>query len=137
MTGPAARSALAGAALLLDAGGHGPATARTVARLLRYAVEQALDDYWQAVRPGEVPQSVGRGRRLRLLTATLGRRFAHDTYTTWCRLSDAARPHAYELAPSVPELRALQAAAVTAVDGLTAASVRTVPATGSSSTSCT
>jgi hypothetical protein len=137
MTGPAARGALDGAALLLDVSGPVPARARTVARLLRYAVEQALDDYWDAIRPGEVPQSVGRGRRLRLLAATLGRRFAHDTYTTWCRLSDAARPHANELAPSLPELRVLQAAATAAVDGLAAAAVRTGPATDAFCTSRT
>jgi hypothetical protein len=117
-TGPGARRALDGAAAVLD-GGPGPAQARTVVRLLRYAVETALDDYWESARPGEVPPTVGRGKRLRLLAATpLGRAFAHETYTTWCRLSDAARPHAHETAPSVMELRALQAGAEAAVAGL-------------------
>ena len=110
--------ALDGAASILDRG-PGPAQARTVVRLLRYAVERALDDYWESTRPGEIPPTVGRGKRLRLLAATpLGRQFAHGTYTTWCRLSDAARPHAYETAPSVAELRALQACAEAAVAGL-------------------
>lgn len=117
-TGPGARRALDGAAAVLD-GGPGPAQSRTVVRLLRYAVETALDDYWESARPGEVPPTVGRGKRLRLLAATpLGRAFAHETYTTWCRLSDAARPHAYETAPSVTELRVLQAGAEAAVAGL-------------------
>ena len=116
--GPGARRALDGAATLLDAG-PGPAQSRTVVRLLRYAVETALDDYWETARPGEIPATVGRGKRLRLLAVTpLGRAFAHETYTTWCRLSDAARPHAYETAPSVAELRALQAGAAAAVAGL-------------------
>lgn len=115
---PGPRHALDGAAAVLD-GGPGPAQARTVVRLLRYAVETALDDYWESARPGEIPSTVGRGKRLRLLAATaLGRQFAHETYTTWCRLSDAARPHAYEPAPSVTELRALQTAAEAAVVGL-------------------
>jgi len=128
--------ALAGAAALLKAG-PGPARARTVVRLLRYAVETALDVYWESERPGAVPATVGRGRRFRLLSATLGRDFAHDAYTTWCRLSDAARPHPYELAPAVTDLVALERAVVRAVDGLSRAAVRTGRATGASSTSRT
>lgn len=122
--------ALAGAEELLRAG-PGPARARTVVRLLRYAVETALDVYWEAERPGEVPKTVPRGRRFRLLSATLGREFAHEAYTTWCRLSDAARPHPYELAPAVSDLIALQRAAVRAVEGLTRAAVRTERASDS------
>lgn len=92
--------------------------ARTVARLLRYAVESAADDYWETNRPGEVVGRAGRGQQLRLLAATLDRRTAHDVYATWCMLSDAAKPHPYELAPTVGELRALQAAAARAVAAL-------------------
>ena len=61
------------------------------------------------------PGRAGRGQQLRLLVATLDRASAHDVYATWCRLSDAAKPHPYELAPTVDELRALQAAAQRAV----------------------
>lgn len=128
--------ALAGAASLLDSG-PGPARARTVVRLLRYALESALNAYWEALRPGEVPPQAPTGRRLRLLTATLPREFAHSTYTTWCRLSDAARPHPYELAPSVEELRSLQRATETAVEGLTPEPFRSGPASGASCTSGT
>ena len=128
--------ALAGAAVLLDRG-PGPARARTVVRLLRYALETALDRYWDAARPGEVPKTVPRGRRLRLLTATLGRAFAHDTYTTWNRLSDAAHPAAYDPAPPASELRELQRRTATAVAGLLAGAVTSAPATGASCTSCT
>ena len=106
-------------------------------RLLRYALERALDVYWDDARPGEVPKSVPRGRRMRLLAATLGRTFAHDTYTTWCRLSDAARPEPYEPAPHVGELRALQERTETAVRGLLGGAVTSGRASGSSSTSCT
>lgn len=129
--GPA--EALSAAAALLD-NGPGPARARTVVRLLRYALETALDQYWDAARPGEVAKKVGRGRRLRLLTATLGRAFAHDTYTTWNRLSDAARPAPYDPAPPVAELRELQRRTETAVAGLLEGAVTSAPAIGASCT---
>jgi hypothetical protein len=128
--------ALSGAAGLLDKG-PGPALARTVVRLLRYALETALDRYWDATRPGEIPKTVPRGRRLRLLAATLGRAFAHDTYTTWNRLSDAAHPAAYDPPPPAAELRELQRRTETAVAGLAAGAVTSAPATGASCTSRT
>lgn len=128
--------ALTAAAILLDEG-PGPARARTVVRLLRYALEGALDVYWEAARPGKVPASVPRGRRLRLLVATLGRTFAHDTYTTWCRLSDAARPAPYEPPPPVAELRELQRRTEAAVAELLGSAITSGPASGASSTSRT
>ena len=133
-SGPA--EALSGAAELLDKG-PGPAQARTVVRLLRYALETALDLYWDAARPGEVPKTAPRGRRLRLLTATLGRAFAHDTYTTWNRLSDAAHPAAYDPPPAATELRELQRRTEAAIAGLLASVVTSAPATGASCTSHT
>ena len=140
MTTPKARStpavALTAAAALLD-DKPGPAPARTVVRLLRYALETALDDYWDRTRPGEVPKAAPRARRLRLLAATLGRTFAHDTYTTWCRLSDAARPAAYDPPPPVSELRELQRRTAEAVAGLVTATVTSAPATCASCTSRT
>lgn len=136
VAGVTPEEALRAADSLLDEG-PGPARARTVVRLLRYALESALDLYWDAARPGEVPETVPRGRRLRLLAATLGRPFAHDTYTTWCRLSDAARPAPYEPAPPVSELRELQRRTGTAVAGLLGGAVTSGPATGASCTSCT
>jgi hypothetical protein len=126
--GPAV--ALSAAAALLEAG-LGPSRARTVARLLRYALEAALDEYWDLVRAGEVPKTVPRARRLRLLAATCGRKFAHDTYTTWCRLSDASRPAPYEPPPSTAELRELQRRTEDAVAGLIARASTSAPATGS------
>jgi len=115
-----AARALAGAAVLLDAG-PGPARARTVARLLRHALEAAVDAYWEVTRPGEVTGRGRRARQFRLLVATIDRRTAHDVYATWCMLSDAAKPHPYELAPTAGELRALQAAAERHVASLTRA----------------
>lgn len=111
--------ALAGADSLITGGGAVESgRARSAVRLLRYAVEVAADDYWEGIRPGEVAGRAGRGQQLRLLAATLDRATAHDVYATWCMLSDAAKPHPYELAPTVGELRALQAAAVRAVAAL-------------------
>jgi hypothetical protein len=101
--------ALVGAAALLDAG-PGPARARTVVRFLRHALETAVDGYWEATRPGEVAGRSGRGKQIRLLAAVVDRRTAHDVYATWCMLSDAAKPHPYELVLTIGELRALQAA---------------------------
>jgi hypothetical protein len=101
--------ALSGAAALLDAG-PGPARVRTIVRLLRHALEVAVDAFWESTRPGEVAGRSRRGRQIRLLAASIDRRTAHDVYATWCMLSDAAKPHPYELAPTVGELRALQAA---------------------------
>jgi len=132
-----AEHALAGAAALLDAG-PGPARARTVVRLLRHALEMAVDTYWEVVRPGEVVGRSRRGRQIRLLVAVLDHPTAHGIYATWCMLSDAARPHPYDLAATVGELRALQAAVTRQLAALAeatsaAGAVRTGPASGSSS----
>lgn len=104
-----AERALAAATILLEAG-PGPARARTVVRLLRHSLEIAVDAYWEATRPGEVVGHSGRGRQIRLLAATIDRCAAHEVYATWCRLSDAAKPHPYELSPGIGELRCLHAA---------------------------
>jgi hypothetical protein len=119
---PSSARALAAATGILASGAAmEPGRARTVARLLRHAVEAAADEYWEAVRPGEVVGRAGRGRQLRLLAATIDRAAAHDIYATWCMLSDASKPHPYELAATVAELRALEAAAGRAVAALCAA----------------
>ena len=131
-----AAGAMAGAAALLD-DGAGSAHPRTVVRLLRRALELALDHYWNAARPGEIPATSGRGRRLRLLAATLGRTFAHDTYRLWGRLSDAARPAPYDPAPTAAELRELQRRTETAVRQLLVGAITSGPASGASSTSRT
>lgn len=101
--------------LLADFAAPQGSRARTVARLLRHALEAAADDYWESARPGAVVGRAGRGRQLRLLAATLDRSTAHDIYSTWCMLSDASKPHPYELAPTVDELTALAARTTRAV----------------------
>lgn len=83
-----------------------PAHARTVARLLRHAVERAVDAFWDTARPGEVTDR-RRARRIRLVRA-YDADIARHAYATWCMLSDAARPHLYEMAPAEHELHALQ-----------------------------
>lgn len=123
--------ALASAALLQELDSTVFRT-RSVVRLLRHAVEIAVDDLWATVRPGEVVGRSTRARQIRLLAA-LDRQVARETYALWCMLSDAARPHIYELAASPEELRSLQARAARAVDALAALrDIRTVPASDAS-----
>jgi hypothetical protein len=62
--------------------GPGPADARTVARLLRYALEVAVDSHWDVTRPGEIAGKSSRGRQIRLLAATIDRQIAHDVNAT-------------------------------------------------------
>lgn len=119
---PSSARSLAAATGILSSGAAAESgRARTVARLMRHAVEAAADEYWEAVRPGEVVGRAGRGRQLRLLVATIDPATAHYIYATWCMLSDASKPHPYELAATVAELRALEAAASRAVAALYAA----------------
>lgn len=123
--------ALTAAALLLDLDSTVFRT-RSVARLLRHAVEIAVDNVWATVRPGEVLGRSTRARQIRLLAA-LDRQVARDTYALWCMLSDAARPHIYELAASPEELRSLQARTARALDALSPLrGLRTVPASDAS-----
>ena len=98
--------------------------ARTIARLHRYALEHAVDTFWQQVRPGQV--AAGRGRRLRLLRA-YDAATATQAYATWCMLSDASHPRLYELPPPDQELRSLGAQVgqlLDAVDHLAATAPR-------------
>lgn len=83
-----------------------PSRSRTVARLLRYALEQAVDDHWDDLRPGEVTDRSTRARRIRLIAAQ-DPAIAKEAFAAWCLLSDAARPHIYEMAAPVHELTAL------------------------------
>ena len=128
----APRRALEYAGAILDSE-LAPYRTRAVARLLRYAIESAVDGYWELRRPGEVVGRSGRGREIRLLAAELEHNVVHHVYATWCQLSDAARPHAYDLPVSVEELRVLERKACDAVVALTASSE---PASGACCTSC-
>jgi hypothetical protein len=93
-------------------------------RLLRYALEESVRTFWELTRPGEIGRRGKPGRRLRLLAAPLGTAAAHEIYALWCVLSDAAKPHPYELAPAGEELRALQVRTEHAVGVLRQAAVR-------------
>lgn len=83
---------------------------RATAFLIRGALEDALDRYWEVVEPGV--QSVSKRAQMLLLPA-----YVEDPETlrqvreTWLGLSRACHHHAYELAPTAPELRAWLAAA--------------------------
>jgi len=119
-----------------------PSQSRGVARVLRHALEQAVDELWERIRPGDVVGHSTRARRIRLVAA-LDQSVAKESHALWCMLSDAARPHIYEMAPSIDELRALRArtrhslAELGRLDGISPCSVRTGPATDASCTSNT
>ncbi len=107
---------------------------RTVARLLRHALELAVDQMWTALRPGEVLGRSTRARQIRLIAA-VDQAAARDTYALWCVLSDAARPHIYELSAAHDELQSLQVRTGRAIAALQALhAVRTSPAIDSSCT---
>ena len=76
---------------------------RTVARLTRLALERATDSYWSRTRPEMIqcPMTI----RLLMLESVLGRAGARKVFLTWSRLSNAAHPHPYDLAPTAGELR--------------------------------
>ena len=76
---------------------------RTVARLTRLALERATDSYWSRTRPEMTycPMTI----RLLMLETVLNRSGARKAFLTWSRLSDAAHPHPYDLAPTAGELR--------------------------------
>jgi hypothetical protein len=71
--------------------------------LIRLALEQALDDYWQRHRP-EVA-AVSRRAQLLTLTRTVDPDLGQSCTRLWHTLSRAAHHHAYELSPTYSELR--------------------------------
>jgi len=77
---------------------------RMAARLMRCALERAVDRHWHQARPEVIACPIIKMRILMLETA-LGRASARDAYTLWSSLSDATHPHPYELAPTGGELR--------------------------------
>lgn len=76
---------------------------RTTAFLIRTALEQALHEYWRAVRPELIDCSM----RAQLLCAWsyLGDATAQRLTSAWTALSAACHYHTYELAPTAAELR--------------------------------
>lgn len=76
---------------------------RTAAFLIRIALEQALDEYWERVRPELIECSM----RAQLLCAWsyLEPATARRLTSAWNGLSAACHYHTYELAPTAAELR--------------------------------
>lgn len=76
---------------------------RICALLLRLALEEALDDYWGRVVPSAAACSMR--AQLLLLPRFAGDEAALLARESWLGLCRAAHHHAYELAPTVGELR--------------------------------
>jgi hypothetical protein len=72
--------------------------------LIRLALEHGLDDFWAAHRPDVA--DVSRRAQLLTLTRTVDPALGSRATELWHALSRAAHHHAYELAPTGPELRA-------------------------------
>ncbi|WP_052424554.1 hypothetical protein [Streptomyces fulvoviolaceus] len=78
--------------------------ARAAAMLLRLALDETLDAYWQTVSP-RMTRSRGRTRMLCLqwyVTPSVARQW----YAVWSDLSAACHHHTYELPPTPAEVRA-------------------------------
>ncbi len=76
---------------------------RTVAMIVRAALELDLDDFWRRVQPEAVAAS--RRSQLLLLPTYVDRQIARTAADAWYDLSRATHHHAYELAPTAHELR--------------------------------
>jgi hypothetical protein len=76
---------------------------RTVALLVRLALEQSLDDWWRRREPGL--EGCSMRAQLLCLPCYVDPVVASDTAAVWSALSRATHHHAYELAPSAGELR--------------------------------
>ena len=76
---------------------------RVVAFAVRAALELALDDFWARVEP-DVAASPMRSKLL-LLEAYADGPIPRSASELWHELSRATHHHAYDLAPTAPELR--------------------------------
>lgn len=96
--------------------------ARAAARLMRLALERAVDRHWHQARPELL--ACNTTMRMLMLETALSRAAARDAFVLWSRLSDATHQHPYELAPTAAELRrwhgevAQLVGQLTSVDGL-------------------
>lgn len=71
--------------------------------LTRLALEHAIDDHWGTHRP-EIAEASRRAQLL-VLRHTVDAEIGRQATELWHTLSRAAHHHAYELAPTVGELR--------------------------------
>jgi hypothetical protein len=76
---------------------------RACAWLIRLALEQSLDDFWTT----RLPEAAECGMRpqLLLLPRYVGPALAGQARDAWLGLARATHRHAYDLAPTVAELR--------------------------------
>jgi hypothetical protein len=80
-----------------------PGSRRTAVRLLRVALESAVDDLWRSI---DRPTLCGVSRRAQFLVLPqiLDVSTARHTAAVWGSLSAAGHHHAYELTPTAVEL---------------------------------
>lgn len=76
---------------------------RTVAMVVRAALELELEAFWRRVEPDVA--SAPRRSQLLLLPTYADRAVARDAAEAWYGLSRGTHHHAYELAPTADELR--------------------------------
>ena len=76
---------------------------RACAWLIRLALEQSLDEFWQRTLPGVAACSMR--AQLLLLPRYAGEETAAQARDAWFGLAPAAHHHAYDLAPTAAELR--------------------------------
>jgi hypothetical protein len=76
---------------------------RACALLIRLALEQSLDEYWQRTLPEAASCSMR--AQLLLLPRYAGEETAAQARDAWFGLAPAAHHHAYDLAPTAAELR--------------------------------
>lgn len=72
--------------------------------LIRLALEHGLDDFWAFQNPA-MAEVTSRRAQLLTLTRTVDADLGSRATELWHTLSRAAHHHAYELAPTGPELR--------------------------------
>lgn len=95
--------------VLLEHPELGPRSRRTAVRLLRVALEEAVDDVWRRADRASVC-SVSRRAQFLVLGQVLVLRqvrdptAARDAAALWGALSAAAHHHAYELTPTAAEV---------------------------------
>lgn len=78
---------------------------RAVALLTRQSLEVTLDDFWAERAPGVGESRAWRPKLLCLDAYLDDHDLGRDLYQTWATLSRACHVHAYEIDPTIDELR--------------------------------
>lgn len=103
----------------VDAATVGAWWPKACALLLRLALEQAVDDYWDRVSPTVAQHATFRAKLL-LMRRRCDRRTARAAAYSWAALSRALHYRSYELDPTSTELRRLHGAVAGVVRSLSA-----------------